>query len=123
MKKTILFIDDDPVVVVVGKLLIEDLGYNFKSAEDGKSGLEIINSDVDAILLDLMLPDIHGLEVLRQIKADQKYAKIPVIVQTGMNDKREISKAIKLGAEATLLKPYNKEDIQKILQKLWPKKR
>jgi CheY-like chemotaxis protein len=114
--KTILFIDDDLTVLMVGEIILKSLGYNLKTASSGNEGIELIDKNIDLILLDLMLPDLYGLEVLEYIKKSKDFSKIPVIIQTGINDKGEIDKAYKLGASAVLFKPYNKEQLDKMIK-------
>ena len=68
-----------------------------------------------------MLPDIYGLDVLKHIKGIEEFKHIPIIVQTGINDSREVSKAHNLGAASVLFKPYNKKDLKDIIDKQWQK--
>lgn len=116
MIKTILFIDDDPTVLMVGEIMLKSLGYNVKTASEGNGGIELINKNIDLILLDLMLPDLYGLDVLKYIKKNKELKHIPVIIQTGINDEGEIDKAYKFGANAVLTKPYNKDQLDKIIK-------
>lgn len=118
MTKKILFIDDDPTVLMVGEIMLKNLGYEVITAERGKEGIDLITKDIDLVLLDLMLPDLYGLDVLEYIKDNEELRNIPIVIQTGINDKKEIDKAFKFGAADVLLKPYNKEDLKEMLQSL-----
>lgn len=112
MKKRILFVDDEPTVLLVSELILRSLGYDVIIADGGTSGIELLKTEnVDLVLLDLMMPDIHGLDVLRFIKGKEEFKNIPVIMQTGIKDTHDIDEAYKLGAAGTLIKPYNIKDL------------
>lgn len=119
MTKKILFIDDDPVVLMVGEIMLKKLGYQIITAEKGQEGMDLITQEIDLVLLDLMLPDLYGLDVLEHIKANKKTRHIPIVIQTGINDKKEIDKAYKFGAANVLLKPYSKHDLKEILDEIF----
>ena len=116
MKKKILFIDDDPTILLISEMMLKDLGYDVITADGGGSGIELLKTnDIDLILLDLMMADIYGLDVLKYIKEKEEFKNIPVIIQTGIKDSDEINKAYKLGAAYVLLKPYNQKDLKDII--------
>ena len=113
MKKKILFIDDDPTILLISEIMLEALGYDVITADGGVSGIELLKTNIiDLVLLDLMIPDIYGLDVLKYIKEKEEFKNIPVIIQTGIKDSDEINKAYKLGASYVLLKPYNQKDLK-----------
>jgi CheY-like chemotaxis protein len=118
MKKKILFIDDDPTILLISEMMLKDLGYDVITADGGVSGIELLKTnDIDLILLDLMMADIYGLDVLKYIKEKEEFKNIPVVIQSGIkNNKTDI--AYKLGAAYVLLKPYNKKDLQDIIGRL-----
>ena len=116
MKKKILFIDDDPTILLISEIMLEALGYDVITADGGVSGIELLKTNIiDLVLLDLMIPDIYGLDVLKYIKEKEELKNIPVIIQTGIKDSDEINKAYKLGASYVLLKPYNQKDLKDII--------
>jgi CheY-like chemotaxis protein len=103
--------------------MLEDLGYDVIIAEGGVIGIEMLkksnkNNNIDLILLDLMMPDICGLDVLKWIKKDQKFKHIPVILQTGVQTSNDINTARKFSNVHVLLKPYDKEDLKDVLKEL-----
>jgi DNA-binding response OmpR family regulator len=121
--KTILFIEDESVLQkTVGDYLRKE---NFKmiSALDGKTGLEMAKEEKpDLILLDLILPKLHGFEVLKKLKKDENIKNIPVIVLTNLESLEEVDKALELGATTYLIKSQYKleevvEKIKEILNK------
>jgi DNA-binding response OmpR family regulator len=82
-KQRILVIEDEAEMIDLTRIVLEREGYKVLGAVGGAQGLEMIRQErPDLILLDLMMPDIGGWEVYRQVKADQELAQIPVIVVT-----------------------------------------
>ena len=82
-KKKILCIEDEPEMIDLIKLILERKGFEVLGAVGGKEGLEVIRREMpDLILLDLMMPDVDGWEVFRQMRADEQMKDIPVIVVT-----------------------------------------
>lgn len=85
MSACILMIEDDREMVTLGRLILEREGYEFLSAYNGHDGLKIVADNaqkIDLILLDIMLPQMYGWEVLERIKEDEATKHIPVIMLT-----------------------------------------
>jgi len=82
-KKRILCIEDEAEMIDLTRLVLEREGYEVLGAVGGSEGLEVIKAErPDLVLLDLMMPDVDGWEVYRQMKADKTLANIPVIIVT-----------------------------------------
>ena len=103
--KKILFIEDEPTLQkVLGDILIAE-DFNIVSATDGESGLRLAQTEKpDLILLDLILPQLHGLEVLKRLKTDEKTKTIPVIILTNIEEVAGIEAALEFGATTYLVK-------------------
>jgi two-component system sensor histidine kinase ChiS len=117
---TILMIDDEELVITSMELAFSASNYKFVGALGGVAGLKYLReheSEVDLILLDLMMPDMYGLNVLEKIKQNPKTSNIPVILQTGASDLSEIDKAYRLGIANNIKKPYKAKDIIAIIDK------
>ena len=113
----ILIVEDEAVLQkALNDMLIED-GHETVQAMDGEEGVTLAQKEKpDLILLDLILPKKHGLEVLKDLKADSMTNAIPVIVLTNLEGTEDIMKALELGAKAYLVKAnYN---VQDVLQKV-----
>ena len=121
----IITIDDDPVVRTLIKKTFSSLGFEVITAADGIEGLRAIeNNQPDIIILDVMMPIIDGLEVLKRIKATPKIAKIPVIIFTAISDGHMVVETSKYGAEDYIIKPFQSSVlIQKVKKLLEPKYR
>ena len=106
-RPTILVVDDAPAnLSLLTNLLQEE--YRIKAASNGFKALEIAAAaPPDLVLLDIMMPEMDGYEVLRQMKASQSFSNIPVIMISALDDEEGIARCIEMGAEDYLAKPFN----------------
>ncbi|MFA4998568.1 MAG: response regulator [Candidatus Paceibacterota bacterium] len=103
--KKILFIEDESALQKTFGEVLGQAGYEVISALDGEIGLSLAKEKKpDLILLDLILPKLHGLEVLKGLKEVEETKDIPVIILTNLEGMAEIEKAIELGAKGYLVK-------------------
>ena len=110
-QKRILLIEDEMINQEILKMYLADT-YDVAVAGTGKEALEIIRAQcerISLILLDLNLPDIHGLDILRQVKADTRSARLPVIVMT--SDSESEVECLSLGASDFIPKPYPRQQV------------
>ena len=108
---TVLIVDDEEANI---DILMEILGEDFdvSVAMDGESALEVVAEEApDLILLDVVMPDMDGHEVCRQLKGSPKTAPIPVIFATGLDNPEEREKGLSLGAVDYLTKPFNPQQV------------
>lgn len=88
-KKKVLLVDDDADLSKMLKMRFEAEGYEFMSAYDGKEMLELLKiKKPDAILLDIMLPGMDGYSALREMRKDERYSNIPVIILSAKEKKK-----------------------------------
>lgn len=117
MAKKILLIEDDNILrELITKRLTEG-GYQVIQSIDGISGLKAVNDErPDLVLLDIVLPEMDGFEVLENIKKTESLAKIPVIILSNLWQKEDIDKGLKLGATDYFIKVNfaSKEILEKI---------
>ena len=112
-KRTILAVDDEIHILELLKYNLEANGYYVKTVETGEQALEILkNEKIDAVLLDLMLPQIDGLEVLRQIRTTEKIKKMPVIMLTAKGDEFDRVLGLEMGADDYISKPFSIRELQ-----------
>lgn len=112
VKATVLAVDDQPQnLKVLASVLSED--YNLSFANSGINALKNIeNLMPDLILLDIMMPDINGFDVCRQLKSNEKTKDIPVVFLTAKTDIEDIMKGFDFGAVDYITKPFNHKEIK-----------
>ncbi|MFC1615021.1 response regulator [Patescibacteria group bacterium] len=103
--KKILVIEDDKILSKVISEELEKAGFEIKRALTGDDGFEMARSEnPDLVLLDLMLPGIHGFDILAKIKKDSYTKKIPVIILTALGSDDDVKKGLRLGASDYIVK-------------------
>ena len=112
----ILVIDDEETIRDACRQILKKEGYSVKTAEDGIEGLRLFRTEFfHAVLLDLKLPDMDGMEILSQIK--EEHPKTPVIIITGYASIDSAIEAMKRGASDYLSKPFSPEQLRLITKK------
>lgn len=108
----ILVVDDEPLNrEILVNLLVRE-GYDALFQEDGAKAIESIPVyEPDLILLDILMPGINGFEVTRKLKSDEKYRHIPIILQTGLDDRESCLHGLGLGAEDYITKPVDPSEL------------
>lgn len=117
-KPNILIIDDDPTNIELVRELLSSMSYGSCVALSGEEGLELLKenlSTIDAILLDIMMPGMSGVEVLDQIKQQPDMRHIPVILLTAVEDEKTISHCIRSGCFYFVTKPCSFKILKAIL--------
>lgn len=116
-RKKILVIDDSIVIRKMVEIALEDEEYKLSSAVSGKDGLDKLDQvQPDLVVLDLMLPDINGIDILKTIKQSRQ---IPVIMLSGKDSPQMVEKAKSAGADAFLPKPFKDEELKEQIKKLF----
>lgn len=108
-KPTVLIVDDMTTNLLILSDLLKD-EYQIKIAKNGQKALDIVHSsdEVDIILLDIMMPDIDGYEVCRELKSNPKTKNIPIIFVTAKDNDADEEYGLNLGAIDYITKPFNK---------------
>ena len=117
--KKILFVEDESTLQKTFGEILKQEGYEMIPALDGEIGLRLAKTKKpDLILLDLILPKVHGFEVLNKLKEDEETKDIPVIVLTNLEGIGDVEKAIELGATTYLVKAnYSLEEVIEKIKK------
>lgn len=106
-KKTIMVVDDNPDIITIVKTILEGRGYTVFSASSGPELLSILpNHKPDLIILDIMMPEMDGLEVLTRLKGKTETATTPVILLTAKVQYEDVLGGYKLGADYYITKPF-----------------
>jgi sigma-B regulation protein RsbU (phosphoserine phosphatase) len=120
----ILIVDDEPFNVDYLEQELEDLHYSTVSAANGQEALaQVAAEKPDVILLDIMMPELDGFQVLERLKADSESRDLPVIVISAMSDLQSVVRGIELGAEDYLPKPFEPVLLRARLEASLEKKR
>ena len=120
LMKTILFIEDESALQKTFGEILKQEGYEMISALDGEIGLRLAGTKKpDLILLDLILPKIHGFEVLKKLKQAEGTKNIPVIILTNLEGMKDVDMALETGAATYLVKAqYSLEEILEKIKKV-----
>ena len=116
-----LVVDDFSTMRRIIKNLLHDLGYaNVTEADDGKTALPLLkDGNFDVLITDWNMPGMPGLELLKQVRADARLAKLPVLMLTAEAKREQIVEAAQAGVNGYVIKPFTavtlKEKIDKIL--------
>ena len=106
-QRTIMVVDDNPDIITIVKTILEGKGYNVLSASSGQELLSLLNNQKpDLIILDIMMPEMDGLEVLGRLKGITETASIPVILLTAKVQYEDVLGGYKLGADYYITKPF-----------------
>jgi len=105
----ILVIDDEPPIRKLLRMGLNTQGYDVLEAPSGKTGLELLVQDPDLIILDLGLPDVEGLELLRTIRARKE--GVPIVVLSSRGDEAGKVQALDLGADDYVTKPFGMDEL------------
>ena len=105
----VLVADDEPHIGRIIKMKLEQGPFRVSLAHDGREALDMLEraGDVDLVLLDLMMPNVSGLDVLAQIRADERYRDLPCIILTAAGQEQQYRQAMALGATDFMTKPFS----------------
>ena len=111
-EKTILLVDDMETVLLFEKTMLKGSGVTLRTAKNGALALkEIEQSPPDLVLLDVMMPELDGIETCRRIKQDEKTRHIPVVMVTTKGEPEMVQKAIDAGCNDFITKPLDKTEL------------
>ena len=112
MNKRVLLVDDSETVIQFEKLMLRGLGYEISTAKNGKLALAEVAAEMpDLILLDLVMPEMDGLETLRRLKESPDTKGIPVVVVTTKGAPEVVEQAFAAGCDDYLTKPMDKIEL------------
>jgi CheY-like chemotaxis protein len=118
-QKSVLIIEDEPDTAEMIAEMIRLSGYQAIKSFGGTPAISmIIRQEPDAVILDMMMPDLSGLEVLRIMRLDPRMNHIPVIVVSAKSRPEDIQEGMNAGAVAYLTKPVGYKDLQAAVQKV-----
>ena len=122
MAKHIFLVEDDQYLVDIYVTKLEKEGFKVDLARDGQKALDFLEKNKpDLLILDIIVPNVDGWEILRRIRKKEKFKNLPVIILSNLNQKREVMKGIDLGATKYLIKAHYTpseilEEVRKMLK-------
>lgn len=116
--KTILTVDDSRSIRDMVRFALEPLGYDVVEAEDGLDGLSQLDKEkVDMVITDLNMPNCDGIEFIRRVRAEGKYAGLPMVMLTTEAQAGKMREGKKAGASGWIVKPFNELQLELIVKK------
>ena len=105
----VLVADDEPHIGRIIKMKLEQGPFRVTLAYDGQEAIDVLEteSDIDLVLLDLMMPNLSGLDVLARIRSNERLKHLPCIILTAAGQETQHQKAMELGATEFLTKPFS----------------
>jgi DNA-binding response OmpR family regulator len=116
----ILVADDEPHIGRIIKMKLEQGPFRVSLAYDGQEALDLVNGvdPLDLVLLDLMMPKLSGLDVLKQIREQERFKSLPCIILTAGGDAKHERDALALGATQFLTKPFSPKRLYALVARL-----
>jgi len=116
----ILVADDEPHIGRIIKMKLEQGPFRVSLAYDGQEALDFVNSgeQLDLVLLDLMMPKLSGLDVLKRIREQEKFKSLPCIILTAGGEAKHERDALELGATQFLTKPFSPKKLYALVARL-----
>lgn len=120
VSRRILVADDDPAILRLVQTILEKDNYSVVTARDGREAYKILQRDTDfiAAVLDVIMPQISGPELVRHMKTEKRLMRIPVMMMTAEQDPKLSSDSFAAGAVVFLPKPFTTAQLQTMLQML-----
>jgi two-component system cell cycle sensor histidine kinase/response regulator CckA len=113
-KKTVLFVDDEEMVLEVGSLMLQKLGYSVLTASKGQEAIEILKKNkVAFVILDMQMPGMNGYEIYHQLKMIQP--KLKILLASGYTGGQSEKGLISIGFNGFLQKPF---DLKRLSEKI-----
>ena len=117
----ILVVDDEPALCDLIRQMLEIGGFAALEARDGEEALEIIDeSPPDAVILDVMMPDMDGITVCKALRANPATAVLPIVMLSGKTQREAVAEGLAAGANKYLCKPASFEELMNSLNEVLP---
>jgi two-component system phosphate regulon response regulator PhoB len=109
---TILVVDDDPDICALLQFKLGSSGHRIRVEHDGEAALAALeDQDIDLVLLDWMMPRMGGLEVCLAMRADDRFAHVPVLMLTAKAQEADVQRGLSAGADDYILKPFSPREV------------
>jgi CheY-like chemotaxis protein len=116
--KAVLFIDDEKMVLEVGSLMLQKLGYNVLAASNGHKAIKILKeNEVAFVILDMLVPGMNGYEIYHQLKKIQP--KVKILLASGYPEDQSEMRLENIGFNGYLQKPFNLKQLSEKIDEIW----
>ena len=120
----VVAVDDSEIALATIEAMVETDGYEFHSAMDATKALDLIRRiGPDVVLMDVVMPDVNGFELCRQLKADESTRMTPVVLVTGLDSKHDRIRGIEAGCDDFMVKPFDQIELRARIRSLAQTKR
>lgn len=118
--KTILFVEDDPFLIDIYTKKFKKSGFDIKVADSGEKALSMIrDAKPDIVLLDIVLPEIGGWEIIKKIKENPEMDDLKIVILSNLGQRTEVEKGLNLGAARYLIKAqYTPSEVVEEIKKI-----
>ncbi|MGD0037229.1 MAG: response regulator [Bacteroidota bacterium] len=114
-KPKVLIIDDDPTLRRLVQVVFERDGFDVSIASEGSEGVRLaLMNPPNIIILDIMMEGLHGFEVCKMLRANSSMQRTAIIIVSGKSYKPDIDRAMELGADSYVVKPFSPKELLKI---------
>jgi two-component system alkaline phosphatase synthesis response regulator PhoP len=117
--KKVVVIDDDLKTIMLVEKVLELLGFQVLSADEGKKGLEMVKKEKpDLLICDLLLPGMHGSELCKSVKQDPELDNVKVVIISAVYNESSYKREMDCKADAFIKKPFGVEDLESLMRRL-----
>jgi len=119
MTKRVLLAEDEPNIVVSLRFLLSRAGFEVDVCENGREAYErVLTQRPDVLVLDVMLPEMNGFEILQGLRETDGYADLPILMLTAKGQREDRERATTLGADRFITKPFSNADLVAAVERL-----
>ncbi|MCP5095516.1 MAG: response regulator [Chloroflexi bacterium] len=112
MNWSVLVVDDEPLTQNLLRMMLEPVGFDVFGAEDGYKALSMVeNNCPDVLILDVMMPDLDGIEVCKKIRSQPQTENLPIVMLSGKTHLNAAEDGLRAGADKYLFKPMSRSDL------------
>jgi CheY-like chemotaxis protein len=120
MGRRVLVVEDEPENRLFIGMMLRNEGYDVTEAEDGPSAFHLLNDGAapELILLDVMMPGLNGWQVFERLREDPRWQRIPVVMLTALAQRTDVERAVQLGVDGYLTKPFEPTDLLHTIEEM-----
>ena len=119
MGKRVLTVDDSRTMREMVSFTLKNAGYDVIEAEDGKHALSVLGGQaIDVVITDLNMPNMNGIELIRELRTQQNYKYTPILMLTTESDDTKKQEGKAAGSTGWIVKPFNPEKLLQVVQKV-----